>query len=54
MSHRAAVTSARFGSRQARQLILAGNLQKVRLICGNTSCKEYRELKDVIDDKATD
>ena len=61
MSFRAAVTNAHFGSRHgyqhgrqhARQLILAGNLQKVQLICGNTSCKEFGELKDVIDGKAT-
>jgi hypothetical protein len=25
----------------------------VQLICGNTSCEEYRQLKDVIDGKAT-
>ena len=31
----------------------AGDLQKVQLICGNTSCEEYRQLKDVIDGKAT-
>src|SRR5262249_31306423 len=27
-------------------------LQKVQMICGNTSCEEYRQLKDVIDVKA--
>ena len=29
------------------------DLQKVQLICGNTTCEEYRQLKDVIDGKAT-
>jgi hypothetical protein len=53
MSRRAAVTSAYFASRHARQLILAGNLRKVQPACCNTSCKEYRGLKNVIDGKAT-
>ena len=29
------------------------DLQKVKLICGNTSCEAYKQLKDVIDGKAT-
>jgi tetratricopeptide (TPR) repeat protein len=38
---------------QGNRLKALDNLQKVRLICGNTSCEEYRQLKDVIDGKAT-
>jgi hypothetical protein len=29
------------------------DLQKVKLICGNTNCEAYEELKAVIDGKAT-
>ena len=28
-------------------------LQKVKFLCGNTSCKEFVQLRDVIDNKAT-
>jgi tetratricopeptide (TPR) repeat protein len=38
---------------QGNRLKALDNLQKVQLICGNTSCEEYRQLKDVIDGKAT-
>jgi tetratricopeptide (TPR) repeat protein len=38
---------------QGNRLKALDNLQKVQLICGNTSCEEYRQLKDVIDSKAT-
>jgi tetratricopeptide (TPR) repeat protein len=38
---------------QGNRLKALENLQKVQLICGNTSCEEYRQLKDVIDGKAT-
>ena len=33
-----------------RNMALA-DLAKVRLICGNTQCREYRELKEVIEGK---
>jgi len=29
------------------------DLEKVRAICGNTECREYRALKDVIEGTAT-
>jgi hypothetical protein len=29
------------------------DLKKVKLLCGNTSCEEYRELKAVIDGTAS-
>jgi hypothetical protein len=29
------------------------DLEKVHAICGNTDCRAYRELKDVIDGTAT-
>ena len=29
------------------------DLQKVKLICGNTTCEEYRQLNEVIEGKAT-
>jgi tetratricopeptide (TPR) repeat protein len=38
---------------QGNRLKALDSLQKVQLICGNTSCEEYRQLKDVIDGKAT-
>ncbi|MFY9758086.1 MAG: tetratricopeptide repeat protein, partial [Pseudolabrys sp.] len=38
---------------QGNRLKAMDNLQKVQLICGNTTCEEYRQLKDVIDGKAT-
>ena len=38
---------------QGNRLKALENLQKVQLICGNTTCEEYRQLKDVIDGKAT-
>jgi tetratricopeptide (TPR) repeat protein len=38
---------------QGNRLKALEDLQKVQLICGNTACEEYRQLKDVIDGKAT-
>ena len=38
---------------QGNRLKAEDFLQKVRLICGNETCKEYVELKDVIDGKAS-
>ena len=38
---------------QGNRLKALDALQKVQLICGNTTCEEYRQLKDVIDGKAT-
>ena len=38
---------------QGNRLKALDNLQKVQLICGNTSCEEYRQLKDVIDGTAS-
>ena len=38
---------------QGNRLKAEDNLQKVKLICGNTSCEEYRRLKAVIDGKAS-
>ncbi|HEX5509079.1 MAG TPA: tetratricopeptide repeat protein [Pseudolabrys sp.] len=38
---------------QGNRLKALDDLQKVKLLCGSTSCKEYRELKDVIDGKAS-
>jgi tetratricopeptide (TPR) repeat protein len=38
---------------QGNRLKALDDLQKVNLICGNTTCKEYRELKAVIDGKAS-
>jgi tetratricopeptide (TPR) repeat protein len=38
---------------QGNRLKALDNLQKVQLNCGNTSCEEYRQLKDVIEGKAT-
>jgi tetratricopeptide (TPR) repeat protein len=38
---------------QGNRLKALDDLQKVKLICGNTSCEAYKELKEVIDGKAT-
>jgi tetratricopeptide (TPR) repeat protein len=38
---------------QGNRLKALDDLQKVELICGNTSCKEYKELKAVIDGTAS-
>ena len=38
---------------QRDRLKAEDDLQKVKLICGNTTCEEYRELKAVIDGKAS-
>jgi tetratricopeptide (TPR) repeat protein len=38
---------------QGNRLKAEDFLAKVKLICGNTDCKEYTELKAVIDGKAT-
>ena len=38
---------------QGNRLKALDDLQKVKLICGNTDCKEYIELKAVIDGTAT-
>jgi tetratricopeptide (TPR) repeat protein len=38
---------------QGNRLKALDNLQRVALLCGNTSCTEYRQLKDVIDGKAS-
>ncbi len=38
---------------QGNRLKAEDDLQKVKLICGNTTCEEYRELKAVIDGKAS-
>jgi tetratricopeptide (TPR) repeat protein len=38
---------------QGNRLKAEDDLQKVKLICGNESCEEYRQLKAVIDGKAT-
>jgi tetratricopeptide (TPR) repeat protein len=38
---------------QGNRLKALDDLQKVKLICGNESCKAFRQLKDVIDGKAT-
>jgi Tetratricopeptide repeat. len=38
---------------QGNRLKALDDLQKVKLICGNTDCREYRELKAVIDGKAS-
>jgi len=38
---------------QGNRLKALDDLQKVKLICGGTSCEEYRELKAVIDGKAS-
>jgi tetratricopeptide (TPR) repeat protein len=38
---------------QGNRLKAEDDLQKVKLICGNTACEEYRQLKAVIDGKAS-
>ncbi len=38
---------------QGNRLKALDDLQKVQLICGNTSCEEYRQLRAVIDGTAT-
>lgn len=38
---------------QGNRLKALDDLQKVKLICGDTSCEEYRQLKAVIDGKAS-
>jgi len=38
---------------QGNRLKALEDLQKVQLICGNTACEEYRQLKAVIDGSAT-
>lgn len=38
---------------QGNRLKALDDLTRVKLICGNTSCEEYRELKAVIDGKAS-
>jgi tetratricopeptide (TPR) repeat protein len=38
---------------QGNRLKALDDLQKVKLICGNTTCEEFRQLKDVIDGKAS-
>ena len=38
---------------QGNRLKALDDLQKVNLICGNTTCEEYRQLKAVIDGKAS-
>ena len=38
---------------QGNRLKALDDLQKVKLICGDTTCEEYRELKAVIDGKAS-
>jgi tetratricopeptide (TPR) repeat protein len=38
---------------QGNRLKALDDLKQVRLICGNTRCEEYRELKAVIDGKAS-
>jgi tetratricopeptide (TPR) repeat protein len=38
---------------QGNRLKAQDDLQKVKLLCGNTECTEYRQLKDVIDGRAS-
>jgi tetratricopeptide (TPR) repeat protein len=38
---------------QGNRLKALDHLQKVKLICGNDSCEDYRQLKAVIDGKAS-
>jgi len=38
---------------QGNRLKALDHLQKVKLICGNESCEDYRQLKAVIDGKAS-
>jgi len=51
-----AVTWSYYGMWQAEQgnvLKAEDDLEKVRVICGNTECREYKALKDVIDGTTT-
>src|SRR5580693_1080432 len=51
-----ALTWSYYGMWQAEQgnvLKAKDDLEKVRLICGNTDCRPYKELKSVIDGTAT-
>jgi tetratricopeptide (TPR) repeat protein len=51
-----AVTWSYYGMWQAEQgnvLKAKDDLEKVRVICGNTDCREYRALKGVIDGTVT-
>ena len=51
-----ALTWSYYGAWQAEQgnlLKAKDDLEKVRVICGNTDCPEYRKLKEVIDGTAT-
>jgi len=51
-----AVTWSYYGMWHAEQgnvLKAKDDLEKVRLICGNTDCRAYKMLKDVIDGTAT-
>jgi tetratricopeptide (TPR) repeat protein len=51
-----AVTWSYYGMWQAEQgnvLKAKDDLEKIRAICGNTDCREYRALKDVIDGTTT-
>lgn len=51
-----ALTWSYYGAWQAEQgnlLKAKDDLEKVRVICGNTDCPPYRKLKDVIDGTAT-
>ena len=38
---------------QGNRLKAEDDLQRVKLLCGNTDCTEYKQLKDVIDGTAT-
>lgn len=38
---------------QGNRLEALDDLQKVKLICANTTCEAYKELKEVIDGKAS-
>ena len=38
---------------QGNRLKAEDDLQKVKLLCGNTDCTEYKQLKDVIDGTAS-
>jgi len=38
---------------QGNRLKALEDLQRVQLICGNTTCEEYRQLKEVIEGKAS-
>jgi tetratricopeptide (TPR) repeat protein len=38
---------------QGNRLKALDDLQKVQLICGNTTCQEYRQLREVIDGTGT-